>query len=569
MAAAPPDRAARWTGRAPVQLLLLLVAVLAGTLLFPARLVLAPLGFALVLSALLFAAERWPRGFDRLFAASLPVPVWAAAAALLALAFSGALTVAERLTAETAAFALLTSLCLPWLVALAFDGNARRAASTRLRVPTWPLSVLSLLGLTGAFVFGGRLPSAFEAAVFAGFLVVSCIVAVVVPLTLAQVRGRPELDETFGGDAPFVSVLVPAYNESDYVGACVESILASDYPTDRMEVLVVDDGSTDGTYAEAAAYRDDDRVSVYHRANGGKHAALNFALSCSRGEFVVTVDADSVLDAGALRTAAAKLDANPELGAVAGTVVIDNPEGVVGGVQALEYVLGINTLRRAFSHLGSVMVVPGCLGVFRREALVGVGGYDPDTVTEDFDLTLSLLKAGWRVELSEGVVYTEAPFSVSDLLHQRLRWTRGNVQTLCKHRDVLWTPAYGSLHRFTFPLWACSLLLVPLAGALVTATLVGAALHGTLPAVALATGYFVVVLSLVAATALDVSGSDWRLLAYVPLHVVGYRQFLDFVVFRTLVGLLRGSTERWESVARARQEPSDAPSAGVRAPADD
>lgn len=433
----------------------------------------------------------------------------------------------------------------------------------------WPLTMLSLLGLTAGTVFGWRLPSAFESAVFAGFLVVSCIVAVVVPLTFAQVRSRPELDETFDGDAPFVSVLVPAYNESGYVGTCIESILASDYPADRMEVLVVDDGSTDGTYAEAAAYRDrDDRVSVYHRANGGKHAALNFALSCSRGEFVVTVDADSVLDPGALRMAVAKLDADPELGAVAGTVVIDNPEGVVGGVQALEYVLGINTLRRAFSHLGSVMVVPGCLGVFRREALVEVGGYDPDTVTEDFDLTLTLLKAGWRVELSEGVVYTEAPFSFADLLHQRLRWTRGNVQTLRKHRDVLWTPAYGSLHRFTFPLWACSLLFVPLAGVLVTATLIGAALHGTLLSVALATGYFVVVLSLVAATALDVSGGDWRLLAYVPFHVVGYRQFLDFVVFRTLFGFLRGSSERWESVARARQESqSNAPSAGT--PADD
>ncbi|EJN60001.1 glycosyltransferase [Halogranum rubrum] len=553
----PHDHAAEWAVRAPAQLAVLLFVLLAGVALFPLALVLAPLGFAAVLAGLLFGAVRWPRLFDTLFGVGLPLRGWVVASAFVASALVGTLVFVERYTVEAAGFALVVAVCLPWVVVLVVDGRLRAAATRPMRLSVWPIVVFTLLAVTGGLVFGWRTPEPFDFAIFGGFIVVACLVLVVFPMTIAQAHSRRESDEDTLADTPFVSVLIPAYNESSYIGNCIQSVLASDYPTDRLEVIVVDDGSTDDTYTEAASHRNE-RVSVFTRANGGKHAALNFGLSCARGEVLVGVDADSTLHPTALQRAVARLQSDSRIGAVAGTVVIDNPQGIVGGVQALEYVLGINTLRRAFSYLGTVMVVPGCLGVFRREALEGVGGYDADTVTEDFDLTVRLIKAGWRVELTESIVYTEAPFSLGDLLNQRLRWTRGNIQTLLKHRDVFTSPQYGFLHRFAFPLSALSLLFVPFASLLVTVTLVSAIFSGSLFDVVLAAGYFLLVLAVVSAMALDLSNHDFRLLAYVPFHIFGYRQFLDFVILRTMASLLQGTGMRWESVTRARQQESSA-----------
>lgn len=561
----PRTHAAGWVARAPVQLSILLFVLLAGVALFPLPLILAPLGFAFVVSLLVFGTVRWPQSFDRLFGVTVPISGWLFASILVASCLVTGLVYTEQYATEAVPFVALTSVCLPWVLALALGGRLRRLAKQQTQLSMWLLTVSVTLAVAAGTVFGWSLPSVFEVVVFAGFVVIAAVVVVVFPLMFAQVRERVDSDDTLD-DPPFVSVLVPAYNESKYVGNCIESILASDYPENRMEVIVVDDGSTDETYAEAAAYRGDS-VSVYHRSNGGKHAALNFGLSCSRGEVVVAVDADSVLESSAIRTAVARLESDHRLGALAGTVVIDNPDGIVGGVQALEYVLGINTLRRAFSYLGTVMVVPGCLGVFRREAIAGVGGYDPDTVTEDFDLTVRLLKTGWRVELVESVVYTEAPFSVADLLNQRLRWTRGNVQTLFKHRDVLSTPDYGFLHRFTFPLSVMSLLFVPFASIVVTWAILLAILNGGLVGVAIVAGYFLLVVLLVAATALDVADRHWRLIRYAPFHLLGYRQFLDFVVVLTAATLLRGTSVRWESVTRARQQSTE--TASSRGPAND
>ncbi|RYJ14226.1 glycosyltransferase [Halogeometricum borinquense] len=564
----PTDDAFGWSTRAPVQLLLLFFVVLAGVVLFPPVMIFGPLGFAFVFAALVFGAVRWQRWSERLFGTGLPIPGWFVAAILSSLGLFALLAYTERYTTEATPFVFLVAFCLPWVVSLTVGGRLRRLANTRVRLSIWLAIVLSALVLTGGFVFGWSVPTPYEMAVFAGFVVIAFIVVVVFPLTIVQMRGREESDHTLDDDdAPLVSVLVPAYNESNYVGDCLDSILASDYPTDRLEVIVIDDGSTDGTYAEASAYRND-RVSVFHRSNGGKHAALNLGLSCSRGDVVVAVDADSILAPSALRTAVEQLQSDPRLGAVAGTVVVNNADGIVGSVQALEYVLGINTVRRAFSYLGTVMVIPGCLGVFRREALSEVGGYDPDTVTEDFDLTVRLLKAGWRVELSEALVYTEAPFSLTDLLNQRLRWTRGNIQTLLKHRDVFSEPAYGFLHRFAFPLSALSILFVPFASIVVTTMILVAILNGAFLGVALVAAYFLFVLLFVAAMALDLSDGDWRLLAYAPLHLVGYRQFLDVVVIRTALMLLRGTNKRWESVTRERQQSSEA-LAGSQRPSDD
>lgn len=544
------DASDAWTSRAPAQIVLLLVVYFLGVAIFPARFIFAAFLTSLAAAIVLFGSDRWSSQFDALFGARLPLPGWVVSTAAVSCLLFGALVFTERFTPAGALYAVVTGFSATWLVGLAVGDGARRLVSSRRRFPLWLGGLLALLSAAASYAFAGHLPSVFDVAVFFGLLVVSAVVVVVLPLTLLQQRRFDERD----AEPPFpsVSVLVPAYNEEGYVGQCIEAILESEYPTDALEVVVVDDGSTDGTYEEAAAYRGEN-VTVLSRTNGGKHGALNFALSCARGDVIIAVDADSVVEPTAISRAVGALQSDDDLGAVAGTVKVGNRDGHLARMQALEYVVGINTLRRAFALFDSVMVVPGCFGAFRREALDDVGGYDPDTVAEDFDLTVRLLKAGWNVHTTDGVVTTEAPFSLGDLYRQRLRWTRGNIQALIKHRDVFFDPDCGYLHRFAFPLSALSLVFVPASSLVVSVAIVAALLDGQLLSVLVAALYFVCIVSLVSAVAIDISDEDWSLLAYVPVHLVGYRQFLDVVVFSSVLNAIRQTDGGWESVTRLRQ----------------
>jgi len=216
-----------------------------------------------------------------------------------------------------------------------------------------------------------------------------------------------------------LSILVPAYNEAGYIGRCLDSLTNARYP-DAKEIIVIDDGSEDTTYDEARAHATSD-VVVLQQSNGGKHSALNTGLERATGEVIVTVDADSIIAENALEQIVAELEANPAVGAIAGTVKLQHTETLVEKLQVLEYAIGINTFRRAFAAVGFVNVVPGCLGCFRRAAIDDVGGYDGDTLTEDFDLTIKLLKSGWTVSASEALVYTAAPRTWTSLYKQRIR----------------------------------------------------------------------------------------------------------------------------------------------------
>ncbi|KXA99233.1 hypothetical protein AKJ42_03520, partial [candidate division MSBL1 archaeon SCGC-AAA261C02] len=171
---------------------------------------------------------------------------------------------------------------------------------------------------------------------------------------------------------PSVSILVPAYNEEGYVGRCIESLLEAEYPEDRKEIIVVDDGSTDGTYREAKAY-EDEGVKVVHKENGGKYSALNYGLIFASGEIIVTVDADSLIGRRSLKLMVGRFQEDPKIGAIAGNVKVVNRDSLLTKCQALEYIASINIVRRAFDLFGAVTVVPGVLGAFRRKVLEGGG----------------------------------------------------------------------------------------------------------------------------------------------------------------------------------------------------
>ena len=259
--------------------------------------------------------------------------------------------------------------------------------------------------------------------------------------------------------APFVSIIIPAYNEAKILHLSIESLLDLDY--DDFEVIIVNDGSSDAT-AELGqslvgyhrGQRGPVRVSMINKPNGGKSSALNAGIQYSRAEFVLCMDADSHLSPDTLRLSVRHF-VDPHVGAVAGNVKVLNRRTMLAKLQALEYVEGLNMIRSAQSSLGMVNIIPGPIGVFRKKAVHAAGWYSGDTFAEDSDLTLNLRFAGWKILYEPGAIsYTEAPESLHQLLKQRYRWTRGILQSISKHRLHLVNPAM----KFTDTLVLWSLL---------------------------------------------------------------------------------------------------------------
>jgi Glycosyltransferases, probably involved in cell wall biogenesis len=348
-----------------------------------------------------------------------------------------------------------------------------------------------------------------------------------------------------------ISIIVPAYNEEGYIQRTITALLDADYPDGKREIIVIDDGSTDNTCAEARAF-ESETVSVVTKDNGGKYSALNYGLLFASNEIILTVDADSVPEKDALKQMVAPLS-DQSVGAVASTVTIWNRGSLLTGCQQLEYTIGVNVYRRMLDLFGIVMVVPGCLGAYRRDVLDEIQGFDPQTLTEDFDITVKVLRAGYEVRSSEARVYTEAPDSLRDLYNQRLRWYRGNYMTIFKHRGVLSEPTTGFLYRFAFPLRLVELLFLPFASWVILGLIVKILLSGFVIQVVSLFIFFLSIIFLIAALGVYIEGEDWRLLWYTPLFLVGYKHFHDALLLKSLADVLLGRNLSWTRATRIEQ----------------
>ncbi|MGC1686857.1 MAG: glycosyltransferase, partial [Candidatus Acidiferrales bacterium] len=260
---------------------------------------------------------------------------------------------------------------------------------------------------------------------------------------------------------PTVSVLIPAYNEEAVIVATVRAALASDYP--KLEILVVDDGSTDRTSERLRAEFDSDsRVRLITQPNRGKPAALNHALASATGEIMVTIDADTCVNRDAIRKLVRNF-ADARVAAVAGNVKVMNRNRWLTRWQALEYITSQNLEKRAFDLLNCIPVVPGAVGAWRTDVVRSCGGFSRDTVAEDTDLTMTIRRQGWKILYDEDAIgYTEAPETVSALIRQRFRWTFGTIQAVWKHIDTLGRKRYGSLGWIALPNIFLFQILLPL-----------------------------------------------------------------------------------------------------------
>jgi cellulose synthase/poly-beta-1,6-N-acetylglucosamine synthase-like glycosyltransferase/spore germination protein YaaH/peptidoglycan/xylan/chitin deacetylase (PgdA/CDA1 family) len=255
---------------------------------------------------------------------------------------------------------------------------------------------------------------------------------------------------------PRVSALIAAYNEETVIVRTIESILNSQYPVE--EVIVVNDGSKDRT-AEivATAFLANPKVRIVTQPNSGKATALNNAIALCHGEILFCMDADTQLDPAAIGLLVRHFK-DAEIGAVAGNVRVGNITNLVTLWQSIEYTTSQNLDRRAYALLNAVTVVPGAIGAWRKSAIEAAGGYLPDTLAEDMDLTWRMRIAGFRQETEPGAIaYTEAPDSFKAFFAQRFRWTFGTLQCLWKHRRA--TFRFGWFGRLALPtLWVFQIL---------------------------------------------------------------------------------------------------------------
>lgn len=258
------------------------------------------------------------------------------------------------------------------------------------------------------------------------------------------------------GFFPFVSIIVPLYNEEKVIVESIKSLLELNYS--NYEIIIVNDGSTDRTREVAetlVGYQkgkfSDIKVSLIDKPNGGKSQALNAGIHFSKAEIVLCMDGDSQLSPDSIRLAVRHFS-NPEIGAVAGNVKVLNRGNLFTDLQALEYIEGLNMARSAQSFIRMVNIIPGPIGLFRKKAIEEAGYYASDTFAEDADLTLKILANGWKIYYEpNSISYTEAPSKLQQLLKQRYRWTRGILQSIRKHKNLMINPTINI--GDTFILW--------------------------------------------------------------------------------------------------------------------
>lgn len=253
-------------------------------------------------------------------------------------------------------------------------------------------------------------------------------------------------------EQPLISILVPCYNEGKVIKASLESLMHLSYP--RYEIIVIDDGSTDETYliAKNMEYNDGNKsLKAYTKPNSGKAEALNFGIEKAQGELFLAVDADSKISTDALDLMVPYFD-DTTIAAVAGSVYVTNTDTLWTKLQALEYIQGLNLVRNGQAYFKLVNIIPGPIGMFRKQTVQEIGKYTDDTYAEDCDLTLRLIEAGYRIDYEiDAISYTEAPESLLDLLKQRYRWTRGILQSILKHKRKLF--AIHSNFSMSMVLW--------------------------------------------------------------------------------------------------------------------
>lgn len=371
---------------------------------------------------------------------------------------------------------------------------------------------------------------------------------------LGEVHGHPLRQRTLRYlHGTMVSVIIPAYNEGVVLHNCVESVMRSHYP--RIEVIIVNDGSTDDTAEVMAAIVErHPSVRAIHQENAGKGAALNRGIAEARGDALLFVDADGLFTARTIDWLLVGLSA-PGVGAVCGDDRPANPDRPLTQMLSVMSHVGTGLVRRALSLLHCLPIVSGNIGAFRASLVRELGGFREDTIGEDLELTWRVYAAGYRVVFQpRAIVYAESPSTLRGLWRQRVRWSRGLLQTTRIHRRLIGNPNHGVFGPF-LALNTFAMVIAPPSQMVVLLVLAGALLLDPQPAapdvlaVLAWLGAFLSATLVTFAIALNAAWRDLRHLWTLPFWPI-YSMAMGLTMVAALVHEVRGAPARWNKLQR-------------------
>lgn len=354
---------------------------------------------------------------------------------------------------------------------------------------------------------------------------------------------------------PAASVIIAAYNEERVIASTLTHLIESNYPA-PLELIIVDDGSQDQTTAIVENFITQNNltphraISLIRQSNRGKAAALNCAIEAAQYEFIVTLDADTMVTPEALQELILPFS-DPTIGGVSGHIRVGNPHQWLGRFQEIEYEFAFEVNRRAQDLLNCITVLPGALSALRTTALRQVGPLQTETLAEDTDLTLQLHRLGWKMTYAPlSLADTEAPNSIKALLSQRFRWAFGILQCLWKHRSLLFSAGSGWLGWFALPsIWIFQIGLIaltPLLDIMVICSLFLGRGTAIWPYFLLSVGLDVGLAAIAAHFAKRSAWSSWRAL---PMRFL-YRPLLGYITWKCLIKAAEGSWVRWSKLER-------------------
>ena len=345
-----------------------------------------------------------------------------------------------------------------------------------------------------------------------------------------------------------VSIVVPAFNEAETIGAAVRSLAASVH--NPVEVIVVDDASTDGT-ADVVEALGLPNVRVVRVPAGGKATALNAGTALARHDLIVMVDADTQVEPDSVHLLVQPF-ADPSIGAIAGNVKVGNRRTLLGRWQHIEYVIGFNLDRRMYDTFGCIPTIPGALGGFRRQALQDAGGLSTATIAEDTDLTMAIHRAGWRVVYNETArAHTEAPSTVRQLWSQRYRWSYGTMQAMWKHRHAMVDRGpSGRFGRRGLPFIVAFTVVLPLLAPFMDLVAAYGAIFLNRWETLFGWLAILVVQTVTAILAFKMDREPLRPLWSLPLQQFAYRQVMYLVLLQSTGTALTGRQLRWQKIRR-------------------
>lgn len=390
----------------------------------------------------------------------------------------------------------------------------------------------------------------FFNATFILFLVLGSIRLLTVLILAIRARKKEKAKELIPlKNSPLVSIIVPAFNEEVNAVSSLNNLLKCTYP--NFNIIFIDDGSSDQTLEVVKnAFENHPQVTILHKPNGGKASALNYGIGHTDAPILVCIDADTKLKPDAVERMAMHFN-NEEVGAVAGNVKVGNEINLITRWQSIEYTTSQNMDRKAFSLLNAITVVPGAIGAFRKSAVLEAGGFTSDTLAEDCDLTIRILREGYIISNENGAIaMTEAPESIKQFLKQRFRWTFGVLQTFWKNRDAIFNPAYKNLGFIALPDILLFKYIVPLFSPFADLLMLLGLLTGSAGEIGFYYSIFLAVDIILAAFAFSGEKEPyWKLILLIPQRIL-YRWLLLWVLFKTMRKAVKGELQHWGVLKR-------------------